>query len=287
MKKILFLLLALTMTILVLSTEIFYTVGFDDTLYSISKRINIPLNRIIEKNDLKEPYTIKPGQKLKINEVQERDFDFIFSKPNDKIIELFFNHFYQIAHHNFEYEIREDFMYNLTKLLYDNGYNKFADSTISLIVDQNHKEKALLLKSFTAVKRNNIHSLLKQLNEINNEDIKRNLEYTLSDLLLKSGYTEIAIDFRKRSVGKDSKKIILNQLSYKNNDFYLIKKLINNNEYESSFQIFSNNILTENLSPEKLLSVMDIFIEMINNEFIINNHREDFNKILVISWLMI
>ena len=64
MKKTIFILLTLNMAILAFSTEIFYTVGFEDTLYSISRNLNIPLNTLVKENDLNEPYTIIPGQKL-------------------------------------------------------------------------------------------------------------------------------------------------------------------------------------------------------------------------------
>lgn len=289
MKKTILLLFTLTMTIFIFSTEIFYTVGFEDTLYSISRKLNIPLNNLINENNLNEPYLIEPGQKLKITEYSDEDFQFITDKIEDKneIIELFFNHFYKIAHHNFDYEIRERFMYNLTKLLYENDYKVVADNTINLIVDNKFKEKVLLLKAMSEIKSNNVHILLKLLNGIEDKDIKRNLEYTLSDLLIKAGYAELGIDFRRNVANESADKIFLEDSNYKNNHYYLIKNLLKNGEYRNSLEIFSNYILTENISTEKLLTTMDIFILLLNNEKITETYKEDLNNLFIVSWLMI
>lgn len=42
-----------------------YTVKAGDTLYSISRKMDLSVSRMAELNGLKEPYTIRPGQKLK------------------------------------------------------------------------------------------------------------------------------------------------------------------------------------------------------------------------------
>ncbi|MGM0641466.1 MAG: LysM peptidoglycan-binding domain-containing protein [Thermotogota bacterium] len=289
MKKILFLLLALTMTIFVFSTNIFYTVEFENTLYSISRKLNIPLKTLTESNELSEPYTIKPGQKLKITEYQAQDFKFITNKIRNRneIIELYFNHYYKIAHHNFDYEIREKFMYNFIKILYENEYYEVADNTLNLVVDKNYKQKTLLLKFFKEIKKNNVHETINQLNSIKDKEIVRNLKYTLSESLIKSRYKDLALDFRNQTKNEKVNRITLEDSSYKSNDYFLITTLINNKEYENAFEIFSNYILTEDISPKKLLTTMDILILLLKNEEIINNYNEDLNNLLVISWLMI
>lgn len=286
MKKI-FLFLILTMTIIVFSGKIFYTIQFGDTLYSISKKLNIPLKYLIEKNEIKDPYIVKPGQKILISKYSDVDFSFIEEKITYKkeLMDLLFNNFYRIAHHNFEYPIREKFMYDLINLFYEYGYYNIVDESIDLITDNNYKEKTILLSLMNEIKENKIHNIIKKINEIENNQIKNNLKYTLSKLLINSEFNNLATDLNRQS--KKVKPITLENSIYKNINYYMIKDLIQNQDYTNSFDMFSNYIIEENISPKKLLTIADLFLFMFEKNNLINDYKNNIFNLFVISWLMI
>lgn len=286
MKKI-FLFLILTMTIIVFSGKIFYTIQFGDTLYSISKKLNIPLKYLIEKNEIKDPYIVKPGQKILISKYSDVDFSFIEEKITYKkeLMDLLFNNFYRIAHHNFEYPVREKFMYDLINLFYEYGYYNIVDESIDLITDNNYKEKTILLSLMHEIKENKIHNIIKKINEIENNQIKNNLKYTLSKLLINSEFNNLATDLNRQS--KKVKPITLENSIYKNINYYMIKDFIQNQDYTNSFDMFSNYIIEENISPQKLLTIADLFLFMFEKNHLINDYKNNIFNLFVISWLMI
>lgn len=160
-----------------------------DTLYSISKKHSIPLDVLMELNDITDPNIIFADEILKL---RKEPNDAIIEKylhlsqDINKFLEYIFNSTLFKIHHNLDVPERYEFMISLYNMLLEINEVEYADYIKSQIpkFDQfnNIKENDNKSYNYEKIKRNNVLSNEFLKNKEYNSSIKLIIENTKNNL---------------------------------------------------------------------------------------------------------